>query len=64
MSSTLPSLAESVSEKGDGQESGGSTENAADLFVNRKDLKSTRKVFGCPDIFMPMRTIDAAEHEV
>eukprot|EP00974_Lingulodinium_polyedra_P092856 8995989-Lingulodinium_polyedra.AAC.1 len=56
-------VAESLSEKGDKQEIVDNTNSAADLFVNRKDLKSTRKVFGSPDVLMTMRTIDEEEHE-
>eukprot|EP00974_Lingulodinium_polyedra_P028710 2764575-Lingulodinium_polyedra.AAC.1 len=43
-------IAESLSKKGGEQESEDNTERAAALFVNRKDLKSTRTVvFGSTD---------------
>eukprot|EP00974_Lingulodinium_polyedra_P099872 9675231-Lingulodinium_polyedra.AAC.1 len=40
-------------------------ENAAGVFVNRKDLmKTCKKIFGDPDGLMPLRTTDEEEHEV
>eukprot|EP00974_Lingulodinium_polyedra_P111697 10802036-Lingulodinium_polyedra.AAC.1 len=39
-------------------------QNAFGVAESLKDLKSTRKVSGNPDILMTTRTIDEEEHEV
>ena len=51
--------------KGGPDSSESTEENAAGVFVNRKDLKDTcKKIFGDPDDLMPLKTIDEEEHEV